>query len=253
MTLSEGRYTKSYTPYIVGTYNFSFYCLDYYDNTASNESTNLTFTSSTRPSATAPGGGGGYPPEPTCPEGEIMIGGKCVNATQMKMELQASPSRVDRIFIPLFLFVKKQDQYREVIKANKELADCEVTSGDFSCEVVGTTAIVTLNVTDTNFFSKVFEGEVRLEDKLRLTNYVPVRITTYNPAYSIPLTPVKIGKVFNFAQYFINESQGFLIGIRWFGIIILLSGTLIIVFKRKNFTLKGIKKWLKVKKGKIYK
>ena len=58
MTLSAGRYTKSYTPSTVGNYNFSFYCLDYYTYTASNETTNLTFTSSTRTVET-PGGGAG--------------------------------------------------------------------------------------------------------------------------------------------------------------------------------------------------
>ena len=53
------RYTKSYRPNITGTYNFSFYCEDYYGNIASNESTGLQFTSSTKPSSPSGGGGGG--------------------------------------------------------------------------------------------------------------------------------------------------------------------------------------------------
>jgi len=58
MTLDNGtQYTKTYTPSTVGNYNFSFYCLDYFGNIKSNETTNLTFTSSTRP-VTPPGGGG---------------------------------------------------------------------------------------------------------------------------------------------------------------------------------------------------
>ncbi len=60
-SLSEtSRYTKSYRPNVVGTYNFSFYCQDYYGNIASNETTGLQFTSSTRPSPSGGGGGGGY-------------------------------------------------------------------------------------------------------------------------------------------------------------------------------------------------
>ena len=58
-SLSETpRYTKSYRPNIVGAYNFSFYCQDYYGNIANNESTGLQFTSSTRPSPSGGGGGG---------------------------------------------------------------------------------------------------------------------------------------------------------------------------------------------------
>jgi len=61
MTLDEGtKYNKTYTPSIVGTYNFSFYCSDYYGNIANNETTGLQFTSSTRPSSPS-GGGGGTP------------------------------------------------------------------------------------------------------------------------------------------------------------------------------------------------
>ncbi|HHI04276.1 MAG TPA: PGF-pre-PGF domain-containing protein, partial [Candidatus Woesearchaeota archaeon] len=52
------RYTKSYRPNIVGAYNFSFYCQDYYGNIASNETTGLQFTSSTRPPPSGGGGGG---------------------------------------------------------------------------------------------------------------------------------------------------------------------------------------------------
>jgi len=52
------RYTKSYRPNIVGVYNFSFYCEDYYGNIAGNETTGLQFISSTRPSS--PSGGGGF-------------------------------------------------------------------------------------------------------------------------------------------------------------------------------------------------
>ncbi len=55
------RYTKSYRPNIVGTYNFSFYCQDYYGNIAVNETTGLQFTSSTRPSPSSGGGRGGTP------------------------------------------------------------------------------------------------------------------------------------------------------------------------------------------------
>lgn len=62
------QYKKVYTPSTVGSYNFSFYCTDSYGISTSNESTGLTFSSSTRP-VVSPGGGGGsdygYDEEPT--------------------------------------------------------------------------------------------------------------------------------------------------------------------------------------------
>jgi len=60
MTLVTGdQYRYSTTFSIVGMYtDFKFYCMDAQSNLASNTSTGLTFTSSTRPTPTQTGGGG---------------------------------------------------------------------------------------------------------------------------------------------------------------------------------------------------
>lgn len=60
MNLSTGsRYEFNYTFNVVGTYvNFTFHCADQSGN-INRTSTSLTFTASTRPSETPPGGGGG--------------------------------------------------------------------------------------------------------------------------------------------------------------------------------------------------
>lgn len=59
-SLGGGAYYKPYyTPSIVGTYNFSFFCIDYYRNPALNLTTNISFVASTRPTESSSTTGGG--------------------------------------------------------------------------------------------------------------------------------------------------------------------------------------------------
>ena len=101
--------------------------------------------------------------------------------------MMVNPPRLDRPFI---IFGDGNFTIEHVFVVNKKVKECSIISGDFECEVITDNSVkMILYINDTDFFDKIFQGEMSITSEADPTNLEVKRISlvprVYNLSYKI--------------------------------------------------------------------
>ena len=124
----------------------------------------------------------------------IKVNGLFTSVLGITNPMRVNPPRLDRPFI--IMDADGNITIEHVFTVNKEVKECAIISGEgFGCEVITDNSVkMSLHINDTDFFDKIFQGEMSITSDADPENIEIKRISliprVYNLSYNILGVPV---------------------------------------------------------------